>query len=688
MAEADEAMLARLAALAGIVPFYRDTEGRLRTLAPATRAGVLRALGHDSESPGAVRDAVAALEAAPWRSALPPMAVLPSPPAAPELALVVAERAIPGFIVWRIVQEDGIRREGRVASEHLPVRQRAPREGRLRLALPLPGDLPPGYHRVEIAAGSVSATCSLVRPPPRAWHPDWLARGEREWGIGAALFALWSGRSWGIGDFGDLARFAELAGGWGARVIGLNPLHAPMPGAVADPNPYRPSSRQFLNPLHLDLAALRSAAPMPWPPPDAGVDYALVYARKHAALAAVFQAGTWDAAGFAAFREAGGMALERFALFNALAERFAPHPWRAWPEALRGPDAPGIAAFRREAAARIAYHAWLQWIAEAQLARAAGAGAGLYRDLALGVDPDGAELWAEPDQFLAGGARIGAPPDAFSPGGQDWGLPPPDPRALAASGYAGFRAVLRANLRHAAALRVDHVMGLDRLYVIPAGATAAEGAYLRYPREDLLGILTLESHRQRCLLVGEDLGTVPEGLRERLAAAGILSTRLLLFERWSSGLFRRPGCYPRLSLAAFATHDLPSFRGWWDGSDLPSEAEATRQQDREWLLAALRDRGLGPEGVEAVGRLDPAAVARLLAAMHAFLGRGPSALVLASLGDLLAETAQINQPGLAGSANWRHRYRVPLETLDADPMLDCILAALTAARTEPAETDV
>ncbi len=675
--------VARLAALLGVAPSYRDAAGRDCPLSPATQDGMLRAFGHDPGSPGAVRDAVAALEAAPWSRVLPPMVVL-SAGVSPELAPVLPEPAVAGVVAWRIELEDGSHRDGRADLDHLPVR--AHNLGRRKLALALPADLPPGYHRMEIAAGPLSAACLLARPPPRAWCPDWLARGERRWGIGAALFALWSDRSWGIGDFGDLAEFARRGRGWGAGLLGINPLHAPMPGEAADANPYRPSSRQFLNPLHLDLAALGAVAPAGWPPPESGVDHALVHRRKHAALREIFAAGAWDAARFAAFRAAGGAALERFALFNALADSFAPRPWRDWPAGLRHPDAPGIAEFRRGNAAPIAYHAWLQWLAEQQLERAAHAGAGLYRDLAIGVDPDGAERWAAPELFIDG-ARIGAPPDAFNPAGQDWGLPPPDPRALTASGYGGFLAVLRANLRHAAALRVDHVVGIDRLFVIPPGAGAAEGAYLRYPREDLLGLLTLESHRARCLLIGEDLGTVPEGLRERLAEAGILSYRLMLFERWPSGLFHRPGAYPRLALAAFATHDLPSFCGWWAGSDISAEAEAERQQEREWLLAALRDRGLAPAGVTATPRLGTAAMACLLVAMHSFLARGPAALVLASLGDLLAEQARINRPGGAAAMNWRQRYTVPIEALDADERLRRILAAIAVARTGPADTE-
>ena len=683
-----EATLARLAALAGIAPDYRDTMGQRHALTPAARAGLLRALGYQPDQPGATRDALAALEEEPWLEVLASIAVLPPAGRGGAVALVLPDPAPADVLRWRITQEDGAPREAGVSLDGLP-RLRAPRYGRQRLTVPLPADLPPGYHRLEIACGAVAATTILVQPPATAWRPDWLEAGERAWGIGAAPFALWSRRSWGIGDYADLAALAQRAEGWGARLVGINPLHAPMPGEAADPNPYRPSSRRFFNPLHLDLAGLGIAAPAAdaFPPASAGVDYRAVYRRKHIALAAAFYAARWDAAGFAAFRRDGGEALERFALFNALADHFAPRRWRDWPTALAHPAAPGIEEFRRAYATPIAYHAWLQWLAERQLGEAARAGAGLYCDLALGVDPDGADVWDDPAQFLPG-ARIGAPPDPFSEAGQDWGLPPPDPRALRAAGYAPVIAALRANLRHATALRIDHVMGLDRLYVIPAGADAREGAYLRYPLDDLLGILTLESHRARCLLVGEDLGTVPEGLRERLRGAGILSTRLLLFERWPSGLFRRPGTYPRESLAAFATHDLPTFRGWWEGRGLAPAAAAVRAEERALLLAALADRGLAPEGIDAAPTGDPTALAALLRAVHEFLARGPSALVLAALGDLLVETARLNDPAGAGAGNWRHRYRLPVEDVATDAVARSVIAGIVAARDASPDGDV
>ncbi len=707
MDQAGRASIGRLAALVGIEPGYRDTAGEFRPVSPEARAALLQVLGYDVSAPSAIADAVAALEAAPWRERLPPIAVLrpdPVPAVAPTVAVVVPERALAGKLAWRIRLEDGGERQGTVVLERLSVRARGPGSGGkapLRLALPLPADLPHGYHRLEVAFGDAAADTPLVQAPANAFLPDWLAADARAWGIGCPLFSLWSAQSWGIGDFSDLGRLAGLAAARGASLVGINPLHALLPGPEADPNPYLPSSRRFLNPLHIDVIALAPDVTLgatlgatpggAWPEAAHGVEYPLVHRRKHGALEAIFRAGQWDDAGLAAFRAAGGAALEHFALFNALAEHLAPRPWRDWPVALRGPEAPGIMAARRELAHRIDYHVWLQWIATRQLAGAAARGAGLYCDLAVGAHPDGAEVWADPAEFLRG-ARIGAPPDAFAPAGQDWGLPPPDPRALRAGGYANFLAMVRATMRHAAALRLDHVMGLERLYVIPPGLSARDGAYLRYPHADLLGLLALESQRHRCLLVGEDLGTVPEGLRETLAATGILSCRLLMFERWPNGLFRRPGAYPRLALAAFATHDLPTLRGWWEGHDLPGDpaAMAERRRDRALLLAALRDRGLAPDGIDPdTGRPDEAALTALLCAVHRFLAHTPATLLLANLGDLLAETAQINHPDAAVAAgNWRHRYRLPIEALAADPTLRAVTAAIAAGRASPADTEV
>ncbi len=585
----------------------------------------------------------------------------------------------------------------------------------MRMRLPLPMDLNDGYHRVTLAIAGVEAATTLVITPPTAFVPDWVERGERQWGIACPLFSLWSDESWGIGDFSDLASFAGIARELGASVVGLNPLHALLPSEMSDPSPYLPSSRLFLNPAYIDVTkVLADHHDRRRLGPDANfaariaqaqsarlVDYPLVYQLKQEALEAAYRSSRQDdrgdadrtSAGLQAFRKQHGR-LNHFAIFSALQEQFGGVPWHQWPEDLRTPESAGIARFAEEHAHRIDYHVWTQWVADRQLAIAAAAsdaGDGahrLYLDLAVGVSANGADAWADSDTYVTG-ASIGAPPDAFNLAGQDWGTPPPNPLTLRENAYAPFIAALRANMRHAQVLRIDHVMGLQRLYWVPSGQSAQSGAYVRYPLDDMLGILALESHRNRCMVVGEDLGTLPEGFRERMAAAKVLSYRLSMFERYPDGLFRRPVTYPQLSVATFGTHDLPTIRSWWEGEDievrrtlgLTTEAEAgreveERQADRQLLLAALRDQQLVGPDLETQGNLD-----ELIIAIQRFVARTPSALMLANLTDLLSEAAQINVPGtVAECPNWRHRSCAPMTELATNLLVRRIAAAVSAER--------
>jgi (1->4)-alpha-D-glucan 1-alpha-D-glucosylmutase len=454
------------------------------------------------------------------------------------------------------------------------------------------------------------------------------------------------------------------------------------------------------------LARLREAAL---------VDYAGVAAAKHevaALLYAQFRArhlapGSESARGaaFRDFQRSSGRALRLHALFEALQEHFHRRDpgvwgWPVWPQAYRDPSSAQVREFAQANRARVEFYQWLQWQADVQLERVGlrslelSLGVGLYGDLAVSVDRGGAEAWAEQDLYALG-ASIGAPPDDFNLNGQDWGLPPWIPQRLRAAAYAPFIATLRANMRHTGALRIDHVMGLMRLFWIPAQTSAQHGAYVHYPLDDLLGVLALESHRNRCAVIGEDLGTVPDAVREALGRAGVLSCRLLYFERWQDGEFKSPSDYPAQALVAASTHDLPTLAGFWQGHDLelrerlklyPTEEVhrqqvLTRDRDRARLLAALHREGLLPDGAS----LDPAAMGQFTAqlgrALHLYLARTPSKVLLVQLEDVLGALDQVNLPGTTEQyPNWRRRLATDLERWPLLPEFTELCSALERER--------
>jgi 4-alpha-glucanotransferase len=533
----------------------------------------------------------------------------------------------------------------------------------------LPPDLPLGYHEVRPLDGRPAT--GLIASPARCHLPE----GLRTWGWAIQLYALRSRESWGMGDLADLRQLADWsASALGAGAIVLNPLHAALPLVPQEASPYFPSSRRYRNPLYLRVEDVPGAAEAGLPVErlavagralntERRIDRDAVLRLKMGALRDLWARASPGSAEFLRYRARQGRGLEEFATFCALAEHHG-SGWRRWPAEHWHPASPAVARFAAAESERVAFHAWLQWLLDEQLRRA-GRALRLVTDLAIGFDGEGADAWAWQD-LLARGVTVGAPPDDFALEGQDWGLPPFVPHRLRAAGYAPFIETVRAGLRHAGGMRIDHVMGLFRLYWVPGGATARDGAYVRYPTDDLLAILALESERAGAVVIGEDLGTVEPGVRERLLAERILSTRVVWFE---SG---PPAEYPRLSLAAVTTHDLPTVRGLWTGSDLEEQAAVgirSNVEGTETLRTRLRTL---------TGLADDAAPDAVALAVHRRLAEAPSVLIAATLEDVLGVAERPNLPGTTSDrrANWSLALPEALDQIEFDPRVRAVGQAL------------
>ncbi|WUC79060.1 4-alpha-glucanotransferase [Streptomyces sp. NBC_00536] len=669
--------LARLAAHHGVATSYHPSEGVTVQVPERTVVAVLGLLGVDARAPEDVRAQLARAEAEAARRLLPVTLVhwtgAPPPPA---LA------ALPSGTAVRLVAEDG-------ATSAWETGPRGP--------LPAAG-LPLGVHRITVTRpDGRTGEATLIVAPDRA-----PAAPERAHGLLVQLYSLLSEDSWGMGDLGDLGHLARWAGRThGAGFIQVNPLHAAVPGTPTDPSPYRPSSRRFPDPVHLRIEDLPEYAACPDREAldalsargaelrrqvlekDALIDRDAVWAVKRAALELLYAVprDRDREAALEAFRAEGGSALARHTAWCALAERYGADP-AGWPE-----DAvaePGV----QEAQA---FHRWLAWLTDAQLAdaqrgaREAGMTVGIVHDLAVGAHPEGADVWAEPAAY-ATGACVGAPPDAFNARGQDWGLPPWRPDRLAACGYAPLRDLLRGVFRYAGALRIDHVMGLFRLWWIPRDTPPAEGTYVSYDGEAMLAVLVLEAHRAGALVIGEDLGTVEPGVREALARRGVLGTSVLWFERdWAGdGAPLAPARWRADCLATATTHDLPPTAAKLAGGHvelrdrlglLTQAAERERAEDaadtEEWL-AVLDRLGLDTKGEEAAVR-----------ALYGFLLRTPARLVGVWLPDAVGDRRPQNLPGTWDQyPNWRLPVAdaagrpLTLERLTASPRANALLSAV------------
>ncbi|MBV8816760.1 MAG: 4-alpha-glucanotransferase, partial [Acidobacteriaceae bacterium] len=518
----------------------------------------------------------------------------------------------------------------------------------------LPPDVAEGYHRLRYADGR---TVTLIVAPRKCWLPDDL----RIWGWALQLYALRSRESWGMGDLEDLRQFADWsARELGAGVIMVNPLHTSTPGLPQNPSPYFPSSRRFRNPLYLriedvpgaeslgeDLERLQSAARIL--NHERIIDRDGIYRLKMDALETLWGRFESDP-GCDEYCQSEGLDLERFAAFCVLCEQYG-RGWRNWPDECRHPQGAGVDKVVDESRHRVRFYMWLQWLLDRQLARASEPLA-MMQDLPIGVDPDGADAWLWQD-FLAPGVAVGAPPDLFNTGGQNWGLPPFIPHRLRAAAYDPFIRTIRASMRHAGGLRIDHVMGLFRLFWIPQAAEAKHGAYIRYNADELLAIVALESQRARAFVIGEDLGTVEDGVREKLSENGVLSYRLMWFEE-------DPPCkFPADALAAVSTHDLPTVAGVWTGSDLEAQKAIGLKPNEEGQNEWREKLGKEVEGGES------ATTEQVIEQAYISLASAPSRIVTASLDDALAVEERPNMPATLNDKwpNWSLALPVDAEAI-------------------------
>jgi 4-alpha-glucanotransferase len=529
----------------------------------------------------------------------------------------------------------------------------------------LPDDLPFGYHRMRARDGRES---SLIVAPAACHLPDDL----RMWGWAAQIYAARSRASWGMGDLADLARLARWTRGLGAGCIMVNPLSAPTPVPLIEPSPYYPSSRRFRNPLFLRVedvpgwealgaAGERLANAGRALNSDRRIDRDAVFRLKMEALQTIF-AGFTDDPAFEAYRAQQGTALVEFATYCALAERHG-KDWRRWPVEHRRPDQAAVRVFRNEQASRVRFHAWLQWRLDVQLAAAAREIA-IVNDLPIGIDVAGADAWCW-QELMAAGVSVGAPPDEFSTSGQDWGLTPFVPHRLRAVGYRPFIETIRSMLAHAGGLRIDHVMGLFRLFWIPRGMGAKGGAYVRSRADELLAIVAIESVRAGAFIVGEDLGTVEDGVRETLAKRKLLSYRLLYFEPTAARHF------PELALTSVTTHDLATIAGLWSGSDV-ADQKRIGLAPNEAAMRGLRDKIARLDGIPADA---PSEVA--IERTYAALAEAPSRVLLATLDDALAVPERPNMPGTVTEwPNWSLALPQPLEEIETAALPRKLAAAL------------
>ncbi len=707
-----------LADRVGILRHYKDQRGRQIATSDTCRVALLEALGFTVSGERAARQSLRQLEVQDHLRLVEPVEVIRFPD--PRIQTLRVRLPDGGNFAARDYRmsliaegEDALVTEGRLQML---------REGVAQVTIPQRLGL--GYHFLEITVagpgGSRRAEQMRIVCPKSCTRVATVLKSERGFGLWTNLYALRSDSNYGVGDLTDLRRLGNWAADRGAAFVGVNPLHS-LWNRGHDISPYSPVSRIFRNEIYLDVTAVPEfeycqpaqelvasdcfREELRQLRASSQVDYQRAADLKRTVLRLLYREfveqqlprGTGRAGEFRGYIQSAGSALALYATFRALEDHLLSQEqmrggWPNWPSPLRDPHSPAVKQFQGEHAFEIDYHRYLQFELDRQVASVANdvkskMPIGIYADLALGVHPHGCDTWAFKDNFVTG-VHVGAPPDDFATAGQDWGLPPIDPMKLRQNRYRYWIQVVRSCLRGAGALRIDHVMGLFRQFWIPKHLPGSQGAYIRFPAEGLLGILALESTRHRAVVVGEDLGTVPAGLQARLSRWGILSSRVLYFERDRRGRFRPSREYSHRALVAANTHDQAPLAGYWSGRDLKLRREAgayvddmvarkaveQRKSERRALLRRLCHEGFLTATNDSLGRTE------LAAAIYAFLAQTPAPLLAVSLDDLAGEVNPVNLPGVPMDRfpNWSRRMSVSLEQLSRRVAAQLILDGVAA----------
>ncbi len=721
-------LLDLLAQRRGIGQEYTDIWGKTTQTSLENKQAILSAMGYAVTEPDVLQEQIAQETLIHWQQILDPVYVLRQQAAFSIVCRLPA--CSEQQLHWRIELEDGTQLNGVVSfvdSQKINFFE----SNQILFSeytLNIQQNIPCGYHRLVLLSennSQILATSSLIIAPANCFHPEFLQRQQKCWGPSVQLYTLRSQHNWGVGDFTDLKTLLRGVAAWGADFVGLNPIHALYPANPDSCSPYSPSSRRWLNIIYIDVQALPEFLSNPALQKELAasdvqaqlqllrdmdsIDYKAVFSFKLHWLRQVFEGAdlsirTERGQAFAEYVAAGGDGLLQMATFDALQNTLYTGGLEAWgppvwPEVYRSFDSPAVQTWIASHQLDIRFYQYLQWMADQQLAeaeqlaKALGMKIGLYRDLAVGVSEGSCEIWANKDLYCPK-ASIGAPPDPLGPQGQNWGLPPIDPVQLKQAAYRPFIELLRANMRGCGALRIDHVMGLRRLWWVPPGAPSSMGAYVYYPVEDLLAILALESHRERCMVIGEDLGTVPPEMRTLLHDNGVYSYKVFFFERAADGGYYSPTHYPAQAMAALTTHDMPTLRGFWHCDDLalgrqlglyPDEDKLQdlyreRHSAKQAILDSLTGHGVLPEGI---GH-DVSWVGMNTALAHALqehMCRGNSALFSTQLEDWLEMDKPVNVPGTSTEyPNWRRKLSKNLEHFLNDPGLAALANRLTNAR--------